>query len=161
MGLAQALVHKPQLLVLDEPASGLDPGQRVEIRNLVKDLAQGDTTVILSTHVLPEVEAVCERVIIINKGRIVAQDSVDNLAGAGRSVVLKVARPDQLLFARLNALDGVEEVGDEGAGRYVLQASEDVREEAARAAVDFGLLELGVHQALEDVFLKLTREEAS
>ncbi|MFN7143675.1 MAG: ABC transporter ATP-binding protein, partial [Myxococcota bacterium] len=93
VGLAQALVHDPKVLVLDEPTSGLDPAQRVEIRNLLAELAQGDRTVILSTHVLGEIEAICSRVVVINKGRIVAQDELARLGQPGRVVRIEVARP--------------------------------------------------------------------
>lgn len=157
VGLAQALVHSPQVLILDEPASGLDPAQRVEIRELVKELSKGDTTVILSTHVLPEVEAICDRVVIIHEGRIVAEDSVERLAGAGTSVALRVARPADALVTRLAAVEGVVGVEAVGEGRYRIAAERDVREQIARVAVDHGLLELGAHRALEDVFLQLTR----
>ncbi len=90
VGLAQALVHDPEVLVLDEPTSGLDPAQRVEIRDLLKSLAAGDRTVILSTHVLSEVEAVCDRVVIVNQGSVVAQDTIEALASSGRRIRLKV-----------------------------------------------------------------------
>ena len=86
MGLAQALVHDPDVLVLDEPTSGLDPAQRKEIRELLAELAAGERTVILSTHVLAEVEAVCERVVIINKGRVVTTDSIEALANRSHRV---------------------------------------------------------------------------
>lgn len=159
VGLAQALVHSPQVLILDEPSSGLDPAQRVEIRELVKSLSKGDTTVILSTHVLPEIEAICDRVIIIHKGRIVAQDSVERLAGAGTSVALRVARPSEGLVRRISGVPGVLGVEDAGEGRFRIAAERDVREQIASVAVEDGLLELGAHRALEDVFLQLTRGE--
>jgi ABC-2 type transport system ATP-binding protein len=156
VGIAQALVHSPQVLILDEPASGLDPAQRVEIRSLVKGLSDGETTVILSTHVLPEVEAVCDRVIIINKGRIVGQGSLDELGGAGTSVNIRVSRPDDDLLDKLRAVDHVSKVTDMGDGKFSIVASTDVREEVARSAVDAGLLELAASRALEDTYLKLT-----
>jgi len=159
VGIAQALVHSPSVLILDEPASGLDPAQRVEIRSLVKGLSDGETTVILSTHVLPEVEAVCDRVVIINKGLIVGQGSMDQLAGSGTSVNLRVARPDEALLQRLKDVDDVSVVSDLGDGKYTIAAGSDVREEVARRAVDAGLLELGASRALEDTYLKLTGGE--
>ena len=79
MGLAQALIHQPKIFILDEPTSGLDPEQRIEFRMLLKNLAKGDITVLLSTHILSEVEAICDRVIIISQGHIVAQDTLSNL----------------------------------------------------------------------------------
>lgn len=158
VGLAQALVHEPPVLILDEPASGLDPAQRVEIRELVRELADGETTIVLSTHVLPEVEALCDRVVIIHKGRIVATDSIEGLAGSGTSVQLRVLRPDPELKARLAALPGVTHVAAAADGRYQLQADRDVREDVAHLAVPCGLIELGGQRALEDVFLRVTRE---
>lgn len=159
VGIAQALVHDPKVLILDEPASGLDPAQRVEIRNLVRELAQGDTTVILSTHVLPEVEATCDRVIIIDRGVIKLTGRVDGLADGVQGVTLQVARSDDALSATLATLPGVTEVRSVGAGRLAISTTSDLREDIARAAVPFGLLELKAQAALEDVFLRLTREE--
>jgi len=159
VGIAQALVHSPKVLILDEPTSGLDPAQRVEIRELIRDLSKGEVTVVLSTHVLPEVEALCKRVIIINQGRIVAQDDVANLQGGGRSIRLHVARPSDEVVKRFGALPGVVSVNDEGSGWFGIESSSDIREDVSRAAVEFGLLELGSTHGLEDVFLRLTAEE--
>lgn len=161
VGIAQALVHRPRVLLLDEPASGLDPAQRVEIRELVRELSEGDTTVVLSTHVLPEVEAVCDRAIIVYEGRIVAQDTVERLSAVGHAVTLRVARPTEALPARLLAIPGVVGVEALGAGAWRIAADRDVREEVARAAVDDGLLELAAHRALEEVYLRLTRGEGA
>ncbi|MBN2798221.1 MAG: ABC transporter ATP-binding protein [Deltaproteobacteria bacterium] len=160
VGIAQALVHQPKVLILDEPTSGLDPGQRREIRELIQDLSAGEVTVILSTHVLSEVEALCDRVIIINRGRIVAQDSIEVLARSGRTVVLEVESPDASLTARLSALDGVEGVEADGP-RIRVRTARDLRAEIARAAVPAGLLELRAENALEDVFLQLTASEVA
>ncbi len=159
VGIAQALVHQPKVLILDEPASGLDPAQRVEIRHLVQELSEGDVTVILSTHVLPEVEAICKRVIIVHQGRIVAQDDVANLSGGGRSIRLKVARPAEDAAAKLAAVPDVLSVGTPAPGEFVIEASSDQRAQVAQVAVAWGLLELGSTRGLEDVFLKLTAEE--
>lgn len=156
VGLAQALVHDPELLVLDEPTSGLDPAQRKEIRDLLLELAAGERTVLLSTHVLAEVEAVCERVIIINGGRLVATDSIAALAQSSHHVRLRVARPEPDLLQRLEALPAVESVSPEREGGLRVVASADVRESVARIAVEFGLLELGAARSLEDVYLELT-----
>lgn len=156
VGIAQALVHQPKVLILDEPASGLDPAQRVEIRQLVSELARGDVTVILSTHVLPEVEAICDRAIIVSDGQIVAQDTIDALSAAGSEISLVVARPDPDLVARLTAIEGVAAVRQTAPGQYVLSASEDVRELVAHASVGCGLLEMQGRRALEDVYLRVT-----
>ncbi|RMG92626.1 MAG: ATP-binding cassette domain-containing protein [Candidatus Dadabacteria bacterium] len=166
VGLAQALLHNPPVLILDEPTVGLDPVQILEIRALIKELAQ-DHTVILSTHIMQEVEAVCGRVIIINEGRIVAVDTADNLRsqmGTSRRIVLRVARPGADLVTKLMALDGVLDVEAEDDGLYRVESAldRDVREDVARVAVESGagLLELtGVAVSLEEVFLKLTTED--
>lgn len=158
VGIAQALVHNPQVLILDEPTSGLDPGQRREIRELIRELSKGDVTVILSTHVLSEVEALCDRVIIINRGKIVAQDSVSGLSRRGRTVAMEVERPDEALAARLKALTGVERVEMDG-NQVRVHTTEDVRAAIAAATVEAGLLGLRAENALEDVFLQLTASE--
>ena len=153
VGLAQALVHEPSVLVLDEPTSGLDPAQRVEIRNLIQELAAGDRTVILSTHVLAEMEALCGRVIVINKGRIITESSIANLGHAGQTVRIEVARPGPELVARLQQIPGVSGVEAEGR-RLVVRGNRDLREDVAAAAVSSGILELG-GQRLEDLYLSL------
>nr|MBA2319576.1 ATP-binding cassette domain-containing protein [Deltaproteobacteria bacterium] len=122
VGIAQALVHDPRVLILDEPTSGLDPAQRVEIRNLVQELAGGDVTVILPTHVLSEVEAICKRVIIIDRGRIVAEDTLAHLAGEGTAVRVRVARPSAEIQAALAAVPGVVRVEPEADGGYAVTA---------------------------------------
>jgi ABC-2 type transport system ATP-binding protein len=157
VGLAQALVHSPKVLILDEPASGLDPGQRVEIRALVRELAAGDVTVLLSTHVIPEVEALCSRAIIIDKGRIVTENSVAELSAGCSEVILRLARPAPALLAALSELDGVSTLSELGDGELRLGISKDVREQIAQIAVEGGLLELRSQHALEKVFLDLTR----
>ncbi len=160
VGLAQALVHDPEVLILDEPTSGLDPAQRKEIRDLVKDLA-GERTVILSTHVLPEVEDVCQRVIIIAGGRIVASDAIDALAGEERLVRIRVSRPGADLESALSAIEGVGAVTPDGEGRYTVRTHEDRRAEVARAAAPFDLLELVGRERLEDIYLRLTTGKAA
>jgi ABC-2 type transport system ATP-binding protein len=159
VGIAQAIVHDPAVLILDEPASGLDPAQRVEIRKLVRELAEGDTTVILSTHVLPEVEATCGRVVIIDRGVIRKVGTVAELA-ATTSVEVTVARPDRALLAGLEAIDGVTGVVDHGHGRIVVVSEGDQREAIARVAVEAGLLAMAPTDGLEDAFLRLTGGEA-
>lgn len=160
VGIAQALVHQPQVLILDEPVSGLDPVQRHEIIELVKALSEGDTTVVLSTHVLAEIESVCDRVIIIHGGRIVAQDTVEHLADGARSVVLRVARCDDGLLGRLRQVEGITSVEYRESGEIFIHADTDVRESLARVAVESGLLELRPQQRLQDAFLRLIGEVA-
>ena len=157
VGLAQALVHSPKLLILDEPASGLDPAQRVEIRELVRELSHGDTTVLLSTHVLSEVEALCDRVIIIHKGQIVAQDSLEHLQERQHGVQLRVAEHSDALTQALQSLAGVRSVQSTDDGRYTIIADRETRAEVATLAVPFGLLELGQGHRLEDAFLQITK----
>lgn len=166
VGLGQALIHNPPVLILDEPTIGLDPVQIKEIRSLIKGLAS-DHTVILSTHILPEVTATCQRVIIINEGRIVAVDTLENLSSqvaTSRWIALKVRRPGEDLANRLMAVPGVLDVELEEGGSYRVESrlDQDLREEVARAAVESGagLLELAsAAVSLEDVFLRLTTEE--
>ena len=160
VGLAQALVHDPRVLILDEPTSGLDPEQRVEIRNLIETLAKGDRTVLLSTHVLGEIESICSRVIIIRKGEIVAQESLANLGDAGRTVRVMVARDAEKAVAALRGLPGVESVEVEGES-IVVRGGEDLRERVAAAAVPFGLMELTGRRKLEDIYLEKTARGAA
>ena len=161
VGLAQALVHDPSVLVLDEPNSGLDPAQRVEIRELLTDLAHGDRTVILSTHVLGEVEALCERVVIINQGRIVAQDKISALSGAAQTLKVRVARPTDDTLAALQGVPGVIRIQPLEEGFWTVSTESDAREAIARAALPFGLLELSQGQRLEEAYLRLTTESAA
>jgi ABC-2 type transport system ATP-binding protein len=159
VGLAAALVHDPRLLILDEPASGLDPKQRVEIRSLVQELAGGHVTVVLSTHVLPEVEQLCTRVIIVNRGRIVAQDRMEALSEPGRVVTVEVRRDAERLAAAIGALDGVTEVEALRPGALRVVGARDLREDVADLAAPFGILELTGRRGLEEAFLRLTRED--
>jgi ABC-2 type transport system ATP-binding protein len=157
VGLAQALVHNPRVLVLDEPTSGLDPAQRKEIRDLLVDLAHsGSRTVILSTHVLTEIEAICDRVVIINNGKVVAQDTIDNLRMSGGRVRLQVERdPDQLIEA-LSQLETVETTEAQDHGVIIVSTSNDSRALIAEAAAPFGLLSIHQEEGLEEIYLRLT-----
>ncbi len=167
VGLAQALINDPPVLILDEPTVGLDPKQIIEIRELIKGLAASHT-VILSTHILPEATAVCQRVVIINQGRIVAEDTPDRLSARVRrsdkvSVTVKAPPPD--LAERFRAVPGVTSVyAPTGAEAFLLECElgKDPREEIARVVVGggWGLLELKtISMTLEDVFLQLTQQE--
>jgi ABC-2 type transport system ATP-binding protein len=172
VGLAQALLNEPDVLILDEPTTGLDPAQIIEIRELIKTLAR-EKTIILSTHILPEVSMICQRVIIINKGRIAAVDTTDNLTDRmqkSTQVLIEVDGPAEQVRAALADVPGVtgaelvEPVHD-SIGRYRIDSAkdQDVRRQlaAAVAAHGWGLLELrAVEMSLEDVFVQLvTREE--
>lgn len=169
VGLAQALLNSPPLLILDEPTIGLDPSQIVEIRQLIKELA-GSHTVILSSHILPEVSQLCQRVIIINRGQIIASDTPENLSrqlsrGVRLSVV--VDGPADTVLSALQGLAGVTEVTAQGEQRYLVAggANGSLAPELARLVVSRGwsLLELKpLEFTLEEVFLNLvtTEEEA-
>jgi len=170
VGLAQALIHNPDVLILDEPTAGLDPKQIIETRQLIKDLA-GDHTVILSTHILPEVSQTCQRVVIINKGRVVAIDTPDNLTArlqGSETMYVQVDAAGADAGAALSAVPGVMRVApadhrDSIVGFEVeSQAGQDVRRELARAVVSrgWGLLELRpLRMSLEEIFLSLTTDE--
>jgi ABC-2 type transport system ATP-binding protein len=167
VGLAQALIHDPPVLILDEPTVGLDPKQIIEIRELIKSLA-GSHSVILSTHILPEATAVCQRVVIISGGRIVAEDTPDRLSARLRhseKIALTLTRPPGDAEARLRQVHGVLDVHANGpAGHFLLESElgQDIREDVARLSVknDWGLVELkSITLTLEDVFLQLTRHE--
>jgi ABC-2 type transport system ATP-binding protein len=171
VGLAQALIHNPDVLILDEPTAGLDPKQIIETRELIKELA-GDHTIILSTHILPEVSQTCQRVVIINKGRVVAVDTPDNLTARLRgseTIYLQIdaAGPDP--SAVLTQVDGVRRVAEadrrDGVVAYEIdsETGRDVRRDLARTVISsgWGLLEMRpMRMSLEDIFLSLTTEEA-
>jgi ABC-2 type transport system ATP-binding protein len=168
VGLAQAIIHNPDVLILDEPTVGLDPKQIIEIRQLIRSLG-GEHTIILSTHILPEATAVCQKVVIINRGRIVAVDSQERLSAQLRrseKISLKVARPLPEIAERLKSLAGVYQATpeEEGRGGFVVECElgKDIREELSRYVVEngWGLLEIRpITLSLEDVFLRLTTEE--
>ena len=150
VGIAQALIHDPDILVLDEPSSGLDPAQRKEIRTLLAELAQGQRTVILSTHVLAEVESLCKRVVVISKGQIVAQDTISALQQKSQKISLEVARPTEELEHELRSLEGVHNILSEEVGHYSLFVKNDIREQIASVAVKSGLLRLTPAASLEE-----------
>lgn len=171
VGLAQSLVHNPPVLILDEPTVGLDPNQIIEIRKLIKSLA-GQHTIILSTHILPEVQMTCQRVAIIKKGRIIAQDSIQALSDQVQkhdrvSLLIRQPGPDAETALRQVAgvVDVVLEPAEEGPRRVQVQTEKglDLREQLSSLVVQsgWGLLELGqVRVSLEEVFHELTTEEA-
>jgi len=165
IGLAQALLHKPEVLILDEPTIGLDPAQVVEVRNIIRDIGK-ERTVLLSTHILSEAQALCDRVLIINKGHIVAEDSPENLqarlVGAERSI-LRVKGDADELAPKIAAIAGVQNVKTQvdGALEFQFAPGVDIRPEVARITVNAGydLLELRpVGMSLEEIFLELTRD---
>jgi ABC-2 type transport system ATP-binding protein len=170
VGLAQALIHNPDVLILDEPTAGLDPKQINETRRLIKELA-GDHTIILSTHILPEVSQTCQRVVIINKGRVVAVDTPQNLTARLRgseAMYVQADGPPAAVQTVLSAVAGVTRVaatdGHERVAAFEVssEAGRDVRRDLAQAIVSsgFGLLEMRpMRMSLEEIFLSLTTEE--
>ncbi len=171
VGLAQALIHNPDVLVLDEPTAGLDPKQILEARQLITELG-GNHTVVLSTHILPEVSQTCNRVVIINKGKVVAVDTPDNLTARLRgseTMFLQVHAPGADVAPVLTGLAGVTRVKADPQANGVVavevdsQQGHDVRRDLAAAVVHqgWGLLELRpMRMSLEDIFLSLTTEDA-
>jgi len=173
VGLAQAILHNPDVLILDEPTAGLDPKQIIETRELIKSLG-GEHTIILSTHILPEVSVTCGRVVIINKGRVVAEDTPDNLMhrlrGAG-ALRLEARGASGAVFDTLRAVPGIVSVVPKAEGgsdvsvfEIEAQAGNDVRADLARAVVQKGFDLLGLSQvgmSLEEIFLHLTTTDAA
>jgi gliding motility-associated transport system ATP-binding protein len=172
VGLASALIHNPDVLILDEPTAGLDPKQIIETRELIKELA-GDHTIILSTHILPEVAQTCQRVVIINKGHVVAIDTPDNLTARLRgseTMYLQLDASGADAAASLTRVPGVTRVVEadrrDGMVAYEIdsESGRDVRRDLARAVVSsgWGLLEMRpMRMSLEDVFLSLTTDETA
>jgi ABC-2 type transport system ATP-binding protein len=162
VGLAQALIHDPKVLILDEPTSGLDPNQLVEIRSLIKNLGS-EKTVILSTHIMQEVKAICDRVIIINKGKIVVDDKTENIVQTtGKETVIIVEFDKDVTAGKLNKIKGVDRV--EGSGhkwRLVSSGEEDIRRELNAFVTTHDLTILALQREehnLEDVFQQLTKK---
>jgi gliding motility-associated transport system ATP-binding protein len=167
VGLAQAIIHNPDVLILDEPTAGLDPKQIIETRELIKELA-GDHTIILSTHILPEVSQTCQRIVIINKGRVVAVDTPDNLTARLRgaaTLYVQVDAGDADAAGVLSHVPGVTRVAESERRNGLVgfevdsETGRDVRRDLARTIVTsgWGLLELRpMRVSLEDVFLSLT-----
>lgn len=170
VGLAQAMIHEPEVLILDEPTSGLDPNQIIEIRKLIKKLGK-QKTLVLSTHILQEVEATCDRVLIINKGEIVADGTPDSLQDKFRgqvqvNVILKKDSVDkELILKAVSSIKNIERariVKEDDNAIHILAAGakgNDVREDIFRKMVSMNLIMLGLHQeetSLEDIFRQLT-----
>ena len=157
VGLAQALVGNPPVLILDEPTVGLEPRQIIEIRQMIRELAQ-EHTVLLSTHILPEVAMICRRVIIINRGRIVTQDTMEHLAGDEQVFVVETNGATARVENLLKSMKGVAAVRSEGGGRFAVTARDtETREVVARSLVEAGLglrtLETRA-RTLEEVFVE-------
>ncbi len=166
VGLAQALLHRPEVLILDEPTIGLDPGQVVEVRELIREIGK-ERTVLLSTHLLNEAQNLCDRVLIINKGKIVAEDTTENLQarllGAERVVVRVRGEADELA-ATIKSVKGVRKVEtlEDGGVEFEFASGKDLRPEVAKQVIKDGydLLELRpLGMSLEEIFLELTGNE--
>jgi ABC-2 type transport system ATP-binding protein len=171
VGLAQALIHNPDVLILDEPTAGLDPKQIIETRQLIKELA-GDHTIVLSTHILPEVSQTCQRVVIIAKGKVVAVDTPDNLSArlqGSETLYVQVDTNGADVTTALGRVAGVTRVAESDRSNNVVgyeiesERGQDIRRDLARAVVGggWGLLELRPTRiSLEEIFLKLTTVES-
>lgn len=167
VGLAQALLHKPEVLILDEPTIGLDPGQVVEVRELIRAIGK-ERTVLLSTHLLHEAQNICDRVLIINKGKIIAEDTTENLqsrlAGAERVALRVRGEADKDLIKVIQKVKGVEEaeLKADGSVEFEFASGKDARPEVAKQVIQSGydLLELRpLGMSLEEIFLELTSNE--
>lgn len=167
VGLAQALLHRPEVLILDEPTLGLDPGQVVEVRELIRDIGK-ERTVLLSTHVLHEAQNICDRVLIINNGKIVAEDTTENLQarliGAERVIVRVRGEADELAdtIKQVKGVRGVE-TKEDGAVEFEFASGKDLRPEVAKQVIKSGydLLELRpLGMSLEEIFLELTGSDS-
>lgn len=168
VGLAQALIHRPEVLILDEPTIGLDPAQVVEVRNVIKEIGK-DRTVLLSTHILTEAQNLCDRVLIINKGKIVAEDTPENLQSrlvGSQRVVLRVRGDSDGLDATIKKVKGTAriETKDEETVEFEFSSGQDVRPQVAKAVVQAGyeLIEMRpVGMSLEEIFLELTQDASA
>jgi len=172
VGLAQAIAHNPAVLILDEPTVGLDPRQIIEIRNLIKSF-EGKHTVILSTHILPEVQAACSRVVVIDRGRVVAEDTLNGIATRMQSsmrISVNCRKDPEELFPNLKSLNGAVslnsrgKVGEEFSFTLECSKGADLRADVAKLLVQSGKELLSLHQetlSLEDAFVKLVTQEPS
>jgi len=163
VGLAQALFHNPEVLILDEPTTGLDPNQILEIRNLIKEVSK-TKTVLFSTHIMQEVQSICSRVIISNKGKLVANDSVDMLTKGSLETKLELEITPALDIEVLKSIKEVTEVVDKGNGKYEILASsgKDIRSIVSRKVTESGSDVIGMkisENTMETVFQELTKEK--
>lgn len=166
VGLAQALLHDPEVLILDEPTTGLDPNQLEEIRTLIKKIG-AQKTVMLSTHIMQEVEAICDRVIIINKGKIVANDKAKNLNQIfNKQNIIRIEFENPIDLNKLKKINGVTSIQENGENKYLIysDSSVDVRNELFQFAVNANTTVLTLQKEelkLEDIFKQLTTHQSS
>jgi len=163
VGLAQAMIHNPEVLILDEPTSGLDPNQLVEIRALIKEIGK-EKTVMLSTHIMQEVEAICNRVVIINQGKIVADKGVEDIRSiySGNGYVLEVEFDKSILESDLLGIKGVASASNIESNKWTIHSNteEDIRQDISKMGAAKDVYILSMHkqeQSLEDVFKELTK----
>lgn len=165
VGLAQALIHDPKVLILDEPTSGLDPNQLLEIRKLIKDISQ-NKTVLFSTHIMQEVQALCNRVVVINQGKIVADNSLSNLVSQKeKEQIVRVEFESKVNVDKLRSIYGIQEVEiiNDHTFRIISVQKTDIRPELFRFATETNNSLIGLHleaSSLEEIFRTLTRKQA-
>lgn len=160
VGLAQAMLHDPEVLILDEPTSGLDPNQLVDIRALIKKIGE-EKTVIFSTHIMQEVQAICDRVLIINQGQLVADDPIERLqTRISGNVLVTVEFLEKVNETTLNKIGGIKELQQISERKWTISSKKDIRAEIFRFAVDQNLTLLEMHKeafSVEDIFQELTK----
>jgi ABC-2 type transport system ATP-binding protein len=156
VGLAQALIHDPEVLILDEPTSGLDPNQIVEIRNLIRETGK-QKTILLSTHIMQEVEAICDRIVVINKGKVVADNKPGEMKMSKHTNVLELNGPiDKSYFEKIEGIEKIEFLD----GKWFIESHIDIREHISKIISEKGLLILSMQvqeRSLEEVFRELTK----
>lgn len=169
VGLAKTLIHDPQVLILDEPAGGLDPQARVEMRKAIRSLKDLGKTILLSSHILPELASICDRVGILNKGRLLAQGTVREIADVvheALSISVTVDSDPQKAMDLVKTLDGVESVTSGDANQFFLRYH-GARDKAGDILEH--LMKNGIRVRwfaenetdLENVYLNMTQEDAS
>jgi len=159
VGLAQALLHDPDVLILDEPTTGLDPNQIGEIRDLIRKVGK-NKTVMLSTHIMQEVEALCDRVVIINDGKIISDDKVSNIVNNSSDINISIHFTSQIDINKLQNLEFINNVNNCGNNEFIITAQKDIREDLFKFAVNHNyiLTKLNLlHENLESIFKKLTK----
>ena len=158
VGIAQALIHDPKVLILDEPTTGLDPNQLIEIRNLIQEVGR-EKTVMLSTHIMQEVEACCKRVLIVNKGQLVADRDIDFLSNRKEAKIVEVEFAAEFPSELLNEIAGIDNYKSLGENRFSIVSNEDIRKDIFEFAVSKNLIILEMNtqsKNLEDIFHELT-----
>jgi len=164
VGLAQALIHNPSVLILDEPTTGLDPNQIIEIRNLISEIGK-EKTVMLSTHIMQEVEAICDRIIIINQGKIVANEATRNIHSAAKDefVSLVIEFETEISIAEIEEIESVSKVLAVEKTKFIVQSKQDIRKKIFNFAVSKNIAVLSMQlkeKSLEEIFQELTKNNS-